>query len=75
MDYIKSNKVNTQLSLHPTSFVITMFHIIFMYPDNITVISKADLDYKHEVQKVTKPVSSMDFARTKRLRGIDFDQS
>jgi len=38
----------------PTSFAITMFHIIFMYPTNITVVSKISRQvvYNHSFEKL-----------------------
>jgi hypothetical protein len=48
----------------PTDFMMTLFHICFMYPSNITVVSK-----------LTKEVVyNCNFSDSKILRGIDFDR-
>lgn len=47
----------------PDGFAITLYHIVYMYANNITVISKMD-------QKI---VYSQSYDRLKPLRGIDLD--
>ena len=47
----------------PTSFAITMFHIIFMYPTNITVVSKIS----------RQVVFNHSFEKSRPLRGVVLD--
>lgn len=47
----------------PQSFAITLFHIIFMYNTNITVISKISREI----------VYFSNFEKSKQLRGISLD--
>jgi hypothetical protein len=44
----------------PSGFAITLFHICFMYPNNITVVSKISREI----------VYSQNFKEEKMLRGI-----
>ena len=47
----------------PTSFAITMFHIVFMYPTNITVVSKIS----------RQVVFNHSFEKSRPLRGVILD--
>ena len=47
----------------PSSFAITMFHILFMYPTNITVVSKIS----------RQVVYNNSFEKLKPLRGVSLD--
>ena len=40
MPYLKKEKNQPVEDEVPNSFAITLFHIVFMYPTNITVVSK-----------------------------------
>ena len=60
MPYIKKEKDQPVEDEVPTSFAITLFHVVFMYPSNITVISKISREIVY--------FSNID--KTKLLRGI-----
>ena len=47
----------------PTSFAITMLHILFMYPTNITVVSKIS----------RQVVYTASFEKSRPLRGVVLD--
>lgn len=63
MPYIKKEKDQPVEDEVPTSFAITLFHVVFMYPSNITVISKISREI----------VYFCNIDKTKLLRGISMD--
>ena len=64
MNYLKKEKNQPVEDEVPTSFAITLFHIVFMYPTNITVVSKISREI----------VYFTNFDKTKPpLRGISLD--
>ena len=61
--YVKKERDTPIEDELPQSFAITLFHIIFMYNNNITVISKNSREI----------VYFYNFEKSKRLRGIQLD--
>ena len=64
MPYLRKEKNQLVEDDVPSSFAITLFHIVFMYPTNITVVSKIsrEIVYFANFDKTMPP-----------LRGISLD--
>ena len=62
--YIKRERGIFPLTVEtPLSFVVTMYHVVFMYSDNITVVSKMNQEVIHNVS----------YDKKRPFRGIDLD--
>lgn len=64
IDYVKKERgLQPSEDEVPASFAITMFHVVFMYPTNITVVSKIS----------RQVVFNHSFEKSRPLRGVILD--
>lgn len=63
MRYMLREVEGTEYDLVPIDYMMTLFHICFVYPQNISVVSKLSKDV----------VYNQNFHDDRLLKGIDFD--